>query len=122
MTAANPLSTLLSTAFTKFDLNKDGKLDASEFSSFYEILKPGIAVDKGGNPTISEQDYFARMDHNGDGGVTRDEMLSTGVLMPADMTNNGSVEALLAFLQKQVTSSAARAAALLAADDPTPRA
>lgn len=79
----NPLARMLDTAFDKFDQNKDGKLNADEYKHFYEILTPGIAVDKNGTPAISGQEYRNRMDANADGDVSLAEMQSTGVLMPA---------------------------------------
>lgn len=34
---------MLDNAFVKVDGDQNGKLDAKEFQSFYEILKPGMA-------------------------------------------------------------------------------
>jgi hypothetical protein len=113
MTTVNPLSTMLDTAFTKFDRNKDGKLDTTEFQSFYEILKPGIAVDENNKPKISVDAEFKRMDHNGDGGVIREEMQTTGILMPAKLSSDGSLNAMLEYLQQQTSESALMAAKLL---------
>jgi Ca2+-binding EF-hand superfamily protein len=84
VTSKSPLSAMLGNAFNKYDRNKDGALDSDEFRSFNEILKPGIATDENGKPTI---DYDSVMDHDGDGMVTEDEMQSTGVLMPAYLTD-----------------------------------
>jgi Ca2+-binding EF-hand superfamily protein len=113
---SNPLSSMLDNAFTKFDRNKDGKLDTEEFRPFYEILKPGIALDKDKKPTISEQEYQGRMDHNSDGGVTRTEMQSTGVLMPASLTDD-SLNSMMQYLLKQQIASAQAAAGILAEND-----
>jgi len=38
----NPLARMLDNAFTKFDANKDGKLNAEEYRSFYESLSPAL--------------------------------------------------------------------------------
>lgn len=113
MTTVNPLSTMLDIAFTKFDRNKDSKLDTTEFQHFYEILKPGIAVDKDNKPLVSAGDEFKRMDHNGDGGVTRKEMQTTGVVMPAELSSDGSLDAMLEYLQQQASESALMAAKIL---------
>ena len=79
---ASPLSQMLNNAFEKFDKDRDGKLNSDEFKTFNEILKPGIATDEKGKPTV---DYSERMDHDSDGLVSQDEMNSTGLLMPADL-------------------------------------
>ncbi|MCW0001006.1 hypothetical protein OE766_22490 [Pararhizobium sp. YC-54] len=63
---ANPLSQMLNNAFAKFDKDGDGK--------------PGIANDEQGKPTV---DYSERMDPDGDGLVSQDEMNTTGLLKPA---------------------------------------
>lgn len=88
MNGADPVSKLLDSAFTRVDRNQDGKLNADEYKSFYEVLKAGVAIDESGAPQITEQDYRGRMDSNSDGEVTRSEMHSVGVLMPADYTEN----------------------------------
>ncbi len=74
----NPLSQMLNNAFAKLDRNGDGKLNSDEFKTFNEILKPGVATDEQGKPTI---DYSERMDHDGDGMVSQNEMNTTGLLM-----------------------------------------
>ncbi|CAN7734043.1 EF-hand domain-containing protein [Neorhizobium sp. LjRoot104] len=71
---------MLNKAFEKFDRDGDGKLNSDEFKTFNEILRPGIAIDGQGKPTV---DYGERMDHDGDGLVSLGEMNSTGVLTPA---------------------------------------
>ena len=99
---ANPLAEMLSNAFTKYDANNDDKLNADEYKSFYEILKPGIAVDEKGALQISEQDYMARMDKDSSGDVSASEMQDAQVLMPASETNEqGPVNALLKQLLEQ---------------------
>lgn len=72
---------MLNNAFGKFDKDGDGKLNSDEFKTLNEILKPGIATDEQGKPTV---DYSERMDHDGDGLVSQDEMNTKGVLMLAD--------------------------------------
>jgi Ca2+-binding EF-hand superfamily protein len=105
----NPLAGMLNNAFSKFDRNGDGKLNAEEFRSFNEILKPGIAVDDDGRPTI---DYGTAMDRNADKLITRDEMNATGVLMPAKLTDN-SLEAMFNYLLSKGDPTALAAAAIL---------
>ena len=107
--SSNPLAGMLNNAFSKFDRNGDGKLNAEEFKNFNEILKPGIAVDKDGRPTV---DYSMRMERDGDTMITRDEMNSTGVLMPAKLTDD-SLEAMFNYLLSKGDSSALAAAATL---------
>ena len=111
---ANPLARMLDNAFGKFDRDKDGKLDGTEFQSFYEVLKAGVALDDKGRPTVSAQDYRDRMDTNSDGGVTLSEMRGTGVLMPADLTDE-SMKSMLDHLFAQTTANALAAAQQLAA-------
>jgi hypothetical protein len=100
---------MLNNAFSKFDRNGDGKLNAEEFRSFNEILKPGIAVDDDGRPTI---DYGRAMDRNADKLITRDEMNATGVLMPAKLTDI-SLEAMFSYLLSKGDPTALAAAAIL---------
>ncbi|HJS14692.1 MAG TPA: EF-hand domain-containing protein [Rheinheimera sp.] len=92
-----PLSRMLNKAFGKMDENKDNQLDQNEFSKFNEILKPGIAQDAKGNPTT---DYWQRMDHDQDGVVTREEMNSTGVLMPSALCGD-DMSAMIKYLKAQ---------------------
>ncbi|MBB3176358.1 EF-hand domain-containing protein [Variovorax sp. Sphag1AA] len=113
---ANPLTRMLESAFTKFDRDKDGKLNAEEFGAFYEILKPGIALDEKGKPAISEQEYRSQMDGNSDGEVTLSEMEGTGVLMPANLTDE-SLDSMVQYLLAQMTTSASSAAGMLAESD-----
>lgn len=113
MTSINPLTTLLGTTFRKFDCNKDGKLNRAEFNSFYEILKPGTAYDEEGQLKMTSGDYFKRMDANGDRSVSNKEVLDSGVLMPSELCSDGSIDALLQYLQQQVSETAALAASLL---------
>jgi len=112
----NPLARMLDNAFTKFDADKNGKLNAEEYRSFYEILKPGIAVDENDKLSISEQEYRSRMDGDSDGGVSRTEVQGTGVLMPAELTGE-SLESMLQYLLTQTSASALAAANLLAKDE-----
>ena len=107
--SSNPLAGMLNNAFSKFDRNGDGKLNAEEFRNFNEILKPGIALDKDGRPTI---DYSTAMDRDADTMITRDEMNSTGVLMPAKLTDD-SLQAMFNYLLAKADSSALAAAAAL---------
>jgi Ca2+-binding EF-hand superfamily protein len=100
---------MLNNAFSKFDRNGDGKLNAEEFRNFNEILKPGIALDKDGRPTI---DYSTAMDRDADTMITRDEMNSTGVLMPGKLTDV-SLEPMFNYLLAKAGSSALAAAAAL---------
>jgi Ca2+-binding EF-hand superfamily protein len=110
---AHSLPGMLDNAFTKLDRDKDGKLNAEEFRSFYEILTPGIAADKDGHAAIAAQEVRDRMDANADGEVTRTEMQSTGVLMPADLTDE-SLDAMVQYLLTRSSASASAAARLLA--------
>ncbi|MGR9234838.1 EF-hand domain-containing protein [Rhizobium leguminosarum] len=113
-TITNPLTRMLDGAFTKFDQNKDGKLDTAEFKTFNELLKPGIAVDETGKPKV---DYSSRMDLDGDHEITREEMHATTVLMPAALTDP-SLNMMLNYLNGlQDDPNVAAAAARLAADD-----
>jgi Ca2+-binding EF-hand superfamily protein len=107
--SSNPLAGMLNNAFSKFDRNGDGKLNAEEFRNFNEILKPGIALDKDGRPTV---DYSTAMDRDADMMITRDEMNSTGVLMPAKLTDD-SLQAMFNYLLAKADSSALAAAAAL---------
>jgi len=109
----NPLTGMLANAFTKLDRDKNGSLDSEEFKAFYEVLKPGIAQDENGKLNISEHEYAARMDSNGDGGVTLSEMQGTGVLIPAKLTGE-SLQSMLKYLLEQTSASALSAATLLA--------
>jgi hypothetical protein len=59
------------------------------------------------------QDAFQRMDKNADGAVTQPEMQSTGVLMPASLTD-GSLHAMLDYLKQQTSEQAQAAAKILA--------
>ncbi|MET4492165.1 hypothetical protein [Bradyrhizobium sp. LA7.1] len=112
----NPLARMLDNAFTKFDRNKDGKLDTTEFKAFNELLKPGIALDETGKPKV---DYNSRMDLDGDHAITREEMHATPVLMPASLSDP-SLTAMLTYLHSlQDNPNAAAAAAILAQDDDT---
>lgn len=116
----NPIASMLDKAFSKFDRNKDEKLDATEFQSLYEMLRTGIAVDQSdGHPLISDAAYFNRMDQNADGGVTRAEMQSTSMLIPAELSADGSLDAMIEFLRTQATAAALLAAQYLSAPDPT---
>jgi len=110
----NPLIRMLDSAFSKFDQNKDGKLNTAEFNTFSELLKPGIAVDETGKPKV---DYSSKMDLDGDHEITREEMHATTVLMPASLTDP-SLTMMLNYLNGlQDDPNAAAAAALLAAAD-----
>ncbi len=100
---------MLNNAFSKFDRDGDNKLNSEEFRTFNEILKPGIAVDKNDRPTV---DYSKTMDFNSDGLVTRDEMNSTGILMPARLTDD-SLKMILNYLSLKEDPSAIAAAAIL---------
>jgi Ca2+-binding EF-hand superfamily protein len=106
---SNPLSGMLNNAFAKFDKDGDGKLNGEEFKKFNEILKPGIAVDETGAPTV---DYSERMDHNSDGAISQEEMSTTGVLMPATLTDP-SLKSMLNYLSQQTDPLALEAAAIL---------
>lgn len=107
--SSNPLAGMLNNAFSKFDRNGDGKLNGEEFRNFNEILKPGIALDKDGRPTV---DYSRVMDQDADTMITRDEMNATGVLMPAKLTDD-SLGAMFTYLLTKADSSALAAAAVL---------
>lgn len=114
------MSTMLDNAFARIDRNQDKKLDAEEYKSFYEILRNGIAIDNSGKPVTSEKQFFERMDHNGDGDVTSEEMHSTPFLMRADLCDP-SLDNMIAWLREQSTEAAALAAQLLAkAPEPNP--
>ena len=109
VTSKNPLSTMLDNDFSKFDRNNDDALDSEEFQSFNEILKPGIALDANGKPTT---DYSIRMDHNSDCMITRQEMETTGVLMPASLTDP-TLGKMWDYLSARTDDPAAQAAAAI---------
>ncbi|HZW20858.1 hypothetical protein [Noviherbaspirillum sp.] len=117
MTTINPLSTLLGKAFDKLDRDKDGNLNRSEFNLLYEVLKPGVPHDEDNKPLVTSSDYFRRMDANNDGVVKKSEVLTCGVLLPAELSSDGSLEAMLKYLQEQTSETAAQAAALLQAEE-----
>ncbi|SOC90315.1 EF-hand domain pair [Rhizobium sp. AN5] len=106
---ASPLSQMLNNEFAKFDKDGDGKLNSDEFKTFNEILKPGIALDEQGKPTV---DYSERMDHDGDGMVSQDEMNTTGLLMPAALCDP-TLKSMLEYLLLSADPPALEAAALL---------
>lgn len=109
---STPLSQMLNNAFAKFDRDGDGKLNADEFNEFNEILKPGIAIDDSGKPTIN---YNKRMDHDDDGMISQEEMNTTGLLMPADLCDP-SLKSMLNYLRLKDDSLALEAAAILDGD------
>jgi Ca2+-binding EF-hand superfamily protein len=114
VSSKDPLAAMLDNAFTKFDRNRDGRLDREEFQTFDELLTPGLPTDPSGRPLVDEQ---AVMDHNGDGDVTREEMQTTTVLMPADLTDPtlGKMWDYLSSLKNN--PEALRAAAILADEE-----
>jgi Ca2+-binding EF-hand superfamily protein len=114
--ASNPLANMLNNTFDKLDQDQSASLDRGEFKSLYEVLKPGIAADKDGKLLIGEDEEFLRMDHNADGQVSRTEMQSTGVLMPAKLTDD-SLGSMIEYLKLLDTFSAKSAVALLSAPD-----
>ena len=109
------MSTMLDNVFTRIDRNQDKKLDAEEYKSFYEVLRNGIALDKNNQPVVTDRQFFERMDHNGDGGVTSEEMHSTNFLMRADLCDP-SLDNMIAWLREQSTEAATLAAQLLASE------
>lgn len=109
---ATQLSQMLNNAFTKFDRDGDDKLNSEEFKNFNEVLKPGLKLDDKGNPTV---DMNAKMDHDSDGFVDREEMETTGVLMPADLTDS-TLKSMLDYLHLKVDPAAIRAASILEGD------
>lgn len=111
----NGMNVMLDKAFARFDRNHDNKLDSDEYKSFYEILKNGIAMDKDNQPVVSNQQFFERMDHNGDGGVSSEEMHSTPFLMRADLCDP-SLDKMIQWLRDQSTEAATLAAQLLSAE------
>jgi Ca2+-binding EF-hand superfamily protein len=111
----NRMETMLDNAFSRFDRNQDKKLDSEEYKSFYEILRNGIAMDKNNQPVVSDKQFFERMDHNGDGGVSNEEMHSTNFLMRADLCDP-SLDKMIAWLREQSTEAATLAAQLLASE------
>jgi hypothetical protein len=106
---SNPLAAMLNNAFSKFDKDSNGNLDSQEFTSFNEILKPGIAYDKDGKPL---RDMSQDMDHDKNGEISQEEMITTGVLMPAELTDP-SLKSMLNYLTLQDDPLAVQAAALL---------
>jgi hypothetical protein len=84
-------------------------LNSDESKTFNEILKPGIATDEQGKPTV---DYNERMIHDDDGMVSQDEMNTTGLLMPAALCDT-SLKSMLDYLLLKADPSALEAAALL---------
>lgn len=116
----NPLQRMMDNVFTKVDKDSSGALDHKEFGAMYEVLKAGIAVNRDGTPKISEGQEFDRMDRNSDGKVTRDEMQTTGVLMPASLTDP-SLEAIIGYLKLNKSAASQSTAALLSMPDPEPQ-
>lgn len=59
---------------SRLDRNKDGELDQSEIIGFAGFGGPGMR--EGGRPGAEggSQEMFNRMDRNGDGAVSRDEV------------------------------------------------
>jgi Ca2+-binding EF-hand superfamily protein len=111
---ASPLSQLLNKAFAKFDRNGDSKLTGTELDNFDQILRPGVALDDNGGPTV---DMKQKLDHDGDGAVDLDEMNSTGILMPASMCDT-DFSSLLGYLHAKTDDPAAlQAAAILELND-----
>jgi len=110
---SNPAMSMLNNAFTKFDRNKDGKLSADEFKGFNEVLKPGVAVDAQGKPTI---DFSKTMDKDKDGSISRDEMNQTNMLVPAQISDP-SLKSTLEFLLSRHTTDATAAALILQGED-----
>ncbi|MFP3547250.1 hypothetical protein SB748_27945 [Rhizobium sp. SIMBA_035] len=108
-TISTQLSQMLDNAFTKFDRDRDDKLNSEEFANFNEVLKPGLKLDDRGNPSV---DMNAKMDHDGNGFVDRVEMGSTGILMPANLTDS-TLKSMLDYLHLQVDPAALQAAAIL---------
>ncbi|MGA0610842.1 EF-hand domain-containing protein [Caldimonas sp. KR1-144] len=106
------LPSMLGKAFDKIDVDSDRRMSRDEFKAFYEILKPGIATDEDGRHLVSEAASFERMDHDRDGSITREEMVSTGVLMPAELCDD-SLAAMMSYLRTRGTESADAAACLL---------
>jgi hypothetical protein len=111
----NRMETMLDNAFSRFDRNQDKKLDKEEYTSFYEILRNGIAMDKDNKPVISTEQFFERMDHNGDASVSNEEMHNTGFLMRADLCDP-SLDNMIQWLREQSTEAATLAAQLLASE------
>lgn len=109
----SPLAQMLNNAFTKFDRNGDNKLTGEELENFNQILMPGVAVDDNGR---SKVDMKQRLDHDSDGAVGRDEVNSTGILMPAEMSDP-SLTSLLNYLHAKNDPAALQAAAILELED-----
>lgn len=107
----NPVAQLLGKKFSEADKNEDGSLGRLEFGAFNETLKHGIATDAHGRPSF---DYFTKMDHDKDGAVTREEALSTGVLLPASMTAGAGFMAHI-LAQEEAQASAGEVSAESAA-------
>lgn len=112
----NSLSTMMGNAFIRLDLDKDGKLNGAEFKSFYEVLKPGIALDEDKKPVVGERESMERMDTNSDGSVSREEAHGAQILMPAELTD-GSLQSMLKYLLEQSSLSAQAAALALSRTD-----
>jgi Ca2+-binding EF-hand superfamily protein len=112
----NPLASMLNKSFTQLDQDASKGLDRGEFKAMYEMLKPGLAADKEGRFRVSEDAEFKRMDHNADGQVNRAELLSTDVLMPAELTDD-KLTSMIAYLKQLDTFSAREAASRLSAPD-----
>ncbi|MDX0684421.1 hypothetical protein GOD51_20930 [Sinorhizobium medicae] len=111
---ASPLSQMLNKAFAKFDRDGNNKLSGDELNNFDQILRPGVALDDNGRPTV---DMKQKLDHNGDGAVDLDEMNSTGILMPANMCDT-DFSSLLGYLCAKADDPAAlQAAAILGMND-----
>lgn len=113
----NHVGRLLDKAFTKVDRNSDDQLSHAEFSSFYEVLRPGL-VDDYDKAQASANQMFIKMDHNSDGVVSRLEQATTGVAIPAELSLDDSLGAMIKHLQEQDRASAALAAKYLSEADP----
>ncbi|ASP99397.1 hypothetical protein CN065_14095 [Sinorhizobium meliloti] len=112
-TDTSPLSQMLNKAFAKFDRDGDGKLKSDELDNFDQLLRPGVALDDNGRPTV---DMKQKLDHNGDGAVDQGEMNSTGILMPADLSST-DFTSLLGYLHAKTDPAALQAAAILELPD-----
>jgi Ca2+-binding EF-hand superfamily protein len=111
----NRMETMLDNAFSRFDRNQDSKLDKEEYTSFYEMLRNGIALGLDNKPVVSEKQFFERMDHNGDASVSNEEMHGTNFLMRADLCDP-SLDNMIQWLREQSTEAATLAAQLLATE------
>lgn len=115
-------------AFEQADTNKDGALDSTEFAAFDKAMR--AQMPNGGVNAPSADQMFGKLDTNGDGKLTLDELTGGmhahghphGGQMPAAVSgteasasSSSSASALIALLEKALSAYGASSAATTAA-------